>query len=300
MNHPIVSIIIPTYNRADLIVETLDSVKNQTYKHWECIIVDDGSTDATENIVLNFINSDSRFQYHKRPENHKPGGNGARNYGFLLSKGTFINWLDSDDIISENKLDSQINGIKNLPKAVSTCRWKRFTKSIDDNDFDRSYSFFKNYDDPKLIFNDFAISKSFLPQHCYLVSRDIIQISGLWNEDLMINQDGEFYTRVLLNSKNIIFSCLPIVYYRTSQNSVSSYNSFQKANNAIISWQLIEAYLNLSGLQNTLYVENAKDYIFLRANKDYNILLKRYKSFFKKQFYRNSLFYKICKKINIK
>ena len=88
MSNPLVSIIIPTYNRAHLLEETLNSIVKQTYSNWECLIVDDGSKDDTDNFMESFIKKDKRFQYHKRPKNSPKGGNAARNYGFQLSKGT--------------------------------------------------------------------------------------------------------------------------------------------------------------------------------------------------------------------
>ena len=83
--------IIPTYNRAHLIGETLDSVLAQTYQHWECIIVDDGSSHNTDRVVSEYVKKDSWFKYYHRPDEHLPGGNGARNYGFKMSQGKFIN-----------------------------------------------------------------------------------------------------------------------------------------------------------------------------------------------------------------
>src|SRR5690554_6998972 len=100
--NPLVSIIIPTYNRAHLIGETLDSVLAQTYQNWECIVVDDGSTDNTDEVMAEYMAKDSRFQYHHRPEDRLPGGNAARNYGFEVSKGEYIQWFDSDDIMLQN------------------------------------------------------------------------------------------------------------------------------------------------------------------------------------------------------
>ena len=68
MSNSLVSIIIPTYNRAHLIGETLESVKAQTYSNWECIIIDDHSSDDTETIISHYTKSDLRFKYHKRPK----------------------------------------------------------------------------------------------------------------------------------------------------------------------------------------------------------------------------------------
>lgn len=90
----LVSIIIPTYNRAHLIGETLDSVLAQTYTNWECIIVDDGSSDNTDEVVGAYVKKDNRFKYYHRPDEHLPGGNGARNFGFKMSQGEYVNWLD--------------------------------------------------------------------------------------------------------------------------------------------------------------------------------------------------------------
>jgi glycosyltransferase involved in cell wall biosynthesis len=98
MNNPLVSIIIPTYNRVHLISETLDSVLAQTYSNWECIVVDDGSTDETEKLLETYCKKDSRFQYLHRPSERPKGANACRNYGFELSKGEYILFLDSDDI----------------------------------------------------------------------------------------------------------------------------------------------------------------------------------------------------------
>lgn len=65
----LISIIIPTFNRAHIILKTLDSISTQTYLNWECIIVDDGSTDNTEEVLLSYCSNDSRFKFFKRPSN---------------------------------------------------------------------------------------------------------------------------------------------------------------------------------------------------------------------------------------
>lgn len=126
---PLVSVIIPTYNRAQLLVETLESVKGQTYQNWECIVVDDGSTDGTEAVVQKFILSDNRFQYHHRPKSRLPGGNAARNYGLEISKGEFINWLDSDDLFAPSKLEEQVAAIEKKSVAVHICQGQIFSSA---------------------------------------------------------------------------------------------------------------------------------------------------------------------------
>jgi glycosyltransferase involved in cell wall biosynthesis len=105
---PLISIIIPTYNRADLLLETLESVLEQTYQNWECIVVDDGSEENTELAMKEWVQKDDRFQFFKRPNNRPKGANSCRNYGFELSKGDFIQWFDDDDIMLPNYLQDRI------------------------------------------------------------------------------------------------------------------------------------------------------------------------------------------------
>lgn len=112
---PLVSIIIPAYNRAQLITETLDCVLAQHYSNWECIIVDDGSTDDTENVVSNYLNKDSRFKFYSRPEHKLKGPSSCRNYGFQKSNGLFLLFLDSDDLLSPLCLKNRIQFINQNP-----------------------------------------------------------------------------------------------------------------------------------------------------------------------------------------
>ena len=83
--NPLVSIIIPNFNREKLIVETLQSIINQSYKNWECIVVDDHSTDNSWEIVKELCDVDNRIRQVKRPDNRVKGACTCRNYGFELS-----------------------------------------------------------------------------------------------------------------------------------------------------------------------------------------------------------------------
>ncbi|MDB0061197.1 FkbM family methyltransferase [bacterium] len=88
------SIIIPSFNRADLISETLDSVLNQTYRYWECIIVDDGSTDFSSEIISKYLELDNRFKYLERPKDRLKGPSACRNIGLQNAKGEYVIFLD--------------------------------------------------------------------------------------------------------------------------------------------------------------------------------------------------------------
>lgn len=112
-NTPLVSVIIPAYNSALYIAETIDSVLAQTYKNWECIVVDNGSTDSTKHIVAAYVLKDKRIQYHYCKQN---GVSFARNLAVKLSKGVYILPLDSDDKIGATYLEKAIHVIEGDPK----------------------------------------------------------------------------------------------------------------------------------------------------------------------------------------
>ena len=110
----LVSIIVPAFNRASLIPETLRSVQDQTCKRFEVLVIDDGSTDATADAVRSVCASDSRFRYHYQ-ENR--GAAAARNRGIELSNGEFIAFLDSDDLWLPQKLERQMDVFRKSPQT---------------------------------------------------------------------------------------------------------------------------------------------------------------------------------------
>ncbi|MGG5488344.1 glycosyltransferase family 2 protein [Gaetbulibacter sp. PBL-D1] len=299
MTSPLVSIIIPTYNRAHLIGETLDSVLSQTYTHWECIVVDDGSSDNTAEVVGAFVEKDIRFQYHHRPKDRLPGGNAARNYGFELSKGEYINWLDSDDLLSKNKLSEQLKKIINIPFSVSTCKWSRFSTPKRIEFKAKDHIFYRNYYSPQSILNDFGKSKSFMPSHAFLVSRDILGKSGLWNETLKVNQDGEFFVRVIIESSIILFAEYATVYYRISeQSSTSSLDNLAKLNESIKSWILIENFLMKKEKASfEVFLNQRKEYLYLKVKIIDKNIIKEHRKFFKNQIRKFSILNRIKRKL---
>lgn len=184
---PIISIIIPVYNRAEKVKVTLDSVLLQNYIHWECLVIDDGSTDKTKEVVLNFEAIDSRITYHKRPKEHLPGGNGARNYGLKLAKGKYIQWFDSDDVMYPNFLEEQYKSLVGSNAVFSLCAFdlwdpekllrKGQDQVIQDN-------FYFDYITKKIRANFQAI----------LFTKSTLHNHGL-NEKLLKSQDYEFLQR---------------------------------------------------------------------------------------------------------
>lgn len=121
--NPTVTIIMATYNRAHFIVETLESIQNQTFQEWECLIIDDGGTDNTLEVISSIIDSDKRFKFSKRPSPYKKGLPGCRNYGLDEAKGDFIIFFDDDDYIHPENLKISLEVIKS--KKVDFCHYQK-------------------------------------------------------------------------------------------------------------------------------------------------------------------------------
>lgn len=111
---PLVSIIIPTYNREEVVDQTLNSVRAQEYAHWECIVVDDGSTDKTVALVNAFCEQDERFRLVVRDRSPK-GAPTCRNIGLAKAAGAFVVFLDSDDLLAQNCLSNRVDTILSFP-----------------------------------------------------------------------------------------------------------------------------------------------------------------------------------------
>jgi len=112
MKEELVSIIVPIYNGADYLEQGLKSVLWQTYRQWECILVDDGSTDDTPMVCERFVAQDSRFRYYRQAN---AGVAAARNAGLERIRGEFIQFLDDDDIIPERRFESCVAYLKQYP-----------------------------------------------------------------------------------------------------------------------------------------------------------------------------------------
>ncbi len=190
---PLISIIIPTYNRAHLLGETLDSIIAQTYSFWECIVVDDGSTDYTQELMDFYIARNPRISYFKRPKNRLKGANSCRNYGFELSKGDYINWFDDDDLMHPEKLEYQLNSLENSDYNFSVCQTLVFENNVNN---------IIGYRHPLITseqpFNDYLTMKISWLTQVPLWNKDfLIQNHFKFDEELKAAQEWEFHLRVL-------------------------------------------------------------------------------------------------------
>src|SRR5215210_6468575 len=102
---PLVSVVVPTYNYGRFIGETLDSLRAQTYDEWECVVVDDGSTDDTEGVVARVSAADARVRYVRQANQRQAV---AKNTGLAESCGRYVQFLDADDLLEPRKFERQV------------------------------------------------------------------------------------------------------------------------------------------------------------------------------------------------
>jgi len=208
---PKVSVIIPCYNCRAHIEETLKSVHTQTHTNIETIIIDDGSKDGSFDYLNNL-----KLQNLTVKKNKGQGACSARNYGFQLSTGDYIQFLDADDLLSSDKIEKQIEAIKNHPNHIAVCSTYHFRQTIEDSvvtDRDFLYSTDQPVD---FLLNLYGANgkTNMVQTSAWLTPRHLIEKAGPWDERLSKDQDGEFFCRVLLQSKGVCYVQDVQNYYR--------------------------------------------------------------------------------------
>ncbi|WP_157662439.1 glycosyltransferase family 2 protein [Polaribacter sp. SA4-10] len=243
-----VSIIIPAFDASKFIVETIDSAMQQLHKNIEIIIIDDDSKDNTWDIIKSC--KDKHPDLIRIFKNKRKGACAARNYGFELSTGDYIQYLDADDILHPSKIENQLQLFEQFgDEIIVSGYWGRFYNTIDTVKWGNQV-INKNYDAPVNWLIDSWNGNGMGQTSIWLTTSRLIESSGPWNEKLLINQDGEFFSRVLLNAKAIKFCEGAKVYYRSGNlNSITRKNNFGEFK-AI---SLLHSY--------NLYESNCKDYI---------------------------------------
>lgn len=229
----LISIIIPTYNRAHLLFDTLDSILEQTYTNWECLIVDDGSTIETIQVIKNYVNKDNRFKFFKRKETSLKGANTCRNIGLEKSIGDYIIFFDSDDIMDKTCLEVRFSCFnKNINKDMLIFSMGLFKdKSFIELDLRREVI--------NLNIEDTIIKFIFSNKIPWNVSRPIFKSEFIknkikFNEKIQNFQDDEFNLRVLKFLKPKYLSIdITDSFYRNDVISINKYNNLKGKQNII-------------------------------------------------------------------
>lgn len=233
MTDKLVSVIIPTYNREFLIGETLESILNQSYGNWECLIIDDGSTDRTREIVKTYVLHDNRFQCHKRPTNRKKGGNSCRNIGFELSKGDYIQWFDSDDLMHKDKLRLKVECLEMYNVDFVVCEGVEYKDRIEN-----VIHHWNEIQSDNVLFHHITGKVNF-HTNGPMFKKEFLNNRPLFNEYLQRKQEWEFYSRLLTFSTNYIPLHFVLYYFRLHNNSINGLNDISTLKSRILSNNLV-------------------------------------------------------------
>lgn len=272
MNNPLISIIIPAYNRADLIEETLESILCQTYTNWECILVDDCSTDDSFILMQKYQKKDSRFKAFLRPIELNKGANSSRNYGFLKAKGFYIKWFDSDDIMLPNHLETAYKTIVTNKLDFVITDLINFNHE-DGTILDKPY----NFDRSKAVISaeNFALYRIGWTTVDFLGTREIVE-NIKFNEYIIDGDEYNFFVKFLhqpcngmfineiLTLRRIHSGCITIQNEQnmTGYLSIKAIIKFQTANDLVIfnDYNLIRWFL--SGYMHLAFsLANEKEFI---------------------------------------
>ncbi|MDR2410524.1 MAG: glycosyltransferase family 2 protein [Bacteroidales bacterium] len=233
-----ISIIIPMYNRATLVSETLDSVLAQTYTDWECIVVDDGSTDNSVEVVQKYVDKDSRFKLLSRPENRIKGAPTCRNIGYINSVGELVYFLDSDDILTPQLLETVSVRMNKKPEAdFALVPFDFFTDKSKKSFSPHNYQII---DDS--VFEKFISLKISPAPLSFIWRRRLFEhTKELWKEGLRKGQDLDFAFRMItLAQQCTVINMCPMNHYRL-HNDQMTHKSLKVSEFGMI---LNEVYIN--------------------------------------------------------
>lgn len=252
-----ISVVIPTHNRADLLSRAIVSVMNQTYKDIEIVVVSDGSTDNTKNVVEKFARDDARIRFIE----YFPakGGNIARNIGIEHSVGEYLAFLDDDDEWTPRKLEKQLNVLKNdsqIGLVYTGVNIIYFNEKI-------KYKFKSSSEgdlSKKILLDNYIGTTSTV-----MLKRELLDKTGTFDNALKALQDYDLWIRCCQYSRvGCVDECLVNYFNYTGKKQVSSFTD--KYINAFnyINQKYSKYFLNLS--ENEKNIKLVNEYLLL-ANK---------------------------------
>lgn len=217
MKKGFVSIIIPTYNRGGFLKQAIDSALVQTYRDIEIIVIDDGSTDNTSELVSSY---GDRIQYIKQ---NRKGVSAARNLGIKNAIGEFISFLDDDDLYLPHKIETNIEYFNKYPDVALLCSGFRFIDEIG-NKVMRGDVFSEK---SELTLHDIAIF-TLVHTSSVIIRSDILQKTSGFREGARISEDYDLWSRILMLGKGY---AIPEVLTCFRQHA---------GNTKLLSWKLLK------------------------------------------------------------
>ncbi len=214
--NPLISIVVPVYNTENFIAETIDSVIKQRYENWELILVDDGSSDGSAQIIKNYTEQDNRIFYHWK----KNGGQAsARNFGIKKSKGSLIGFMDADDLWLENKLSAQIDDLQKYdPDFLYGLGYFYYPERKEQlKAYDWIYGERTGVQFFKELYHSCAVNINTV-----IVKKELFDTVGYFDEDQTLRgtEDLDFWLRIAKNVDKVYGSPNRNVYYRIHEGGI--------------------------------------------------------------------------------
>ncbi|MDD5195786.1 MAG: glycosyltransferase family A protein, partial [Candidatus Omnitrophica bacterium] len=211
----LVSILIPAFNAQRYIRDSIESALAQVWPVKEIIVVDDGSTDATLEIARSYTSS--RVQV--ITQNNR-GASAARNSALSLAQGDYIQYLDADDMLAPDKISRQLKDAEPGRNSLTllTGPWGKFYNFPQKARFE-SNSLWEDLDPLEWLYRKMN-ENLWMPAHPWLSSRALVDMTGPWNESLYMDNDGEYFCRMLSHSQRILFVGGALCYYRIGNLSL--------------------------------------------------------------------------------
>ena len=250
MSEPLVSVLIPAYNAERYLATTLESALVQTWPHIEVVVVDDGSTDGTLAVARTFEARGVRVI-----EQANAGASAARNRAFAASRGKYVQYLDADDLLSADKVASGVRLLETSSRGCVAVSGTVFFQDGSEPAGGRAVPGYPalNSDNPAewLVTlwtpgPGYGVTRWGMVQPAaWLVPRRCVDAAGPWDETISVDDDGEFFTRVLMASKGIRWDPVGYVYYRQyqSKGSLSSHRDVKAMEGWLRSIASKEAYV---------------------------------------------------------
>src|SRR5208283_674809 len=215
---PLVSILIPAYNAEKWIADTIRSALGQSWPKKEIIVVDDGSADQTLAVARQFSTKGVTLVTQTNQ-----GVSVARNKAFSVCKGDYIQWLDADDLLSRDKIAKQMEVAERYPgkRILFSSGWAHFLYRPAKAKF-VSTPLWQDLSPLEWLLRKWEYNLQ-MQTATWLVSRELTQSAGPWNTRLRVNNDGEYFCRVLLASDGVRFVPDARVYYRMAGFNRVSY-----------------------------------------------------------------------------
>jgi glycosyltransferase involved in cell wall biosynthesis len=232
----LVSIVIPVFNRADLLKHTIESILQQTHQNWECILVDDGSFENEKIIIKELIENEPKFIFLNRPDNKRKGPSSCRNYGILNAKGNYTIFLDSDDLLDKNCLKNRLE-FAHINQLVDFWVFKMKTFETSINDDLQIINTFSGSDDESIYYeNEFLKGKFPFVVTCPLWKTQSLRDLNGFDENLSMLEDPDLNLRAFKNGmiSKTALEYNPDCFYRIERKSVHRKEQIKYYNSIIL------------------------------------------------------------------